>query len=230
MPCSHGKLVRIVRISTKEVKYWINRQLKDEPVSTHQINSNPHLARTETLGHEIARLAAHIHAATYRFLVLIREFDRLGGWGDQGLMSCAHWLSWRCGISVHTGREKLRVAKALAELPRVSEAFEQGRISYSKARAITRVATQHNEEYLLGIALNGTAAHLDKLVRHEDRRRCANEREAQAKDSCQQRHIEWFEDDHGCVVFKVRLPTEDATRVIRALDACRDQQFRDGAP
>lgn len=199
-------------------------------MSSRPLHSNPHLAHTEKLGHEIARLAAHIHAATYRFLVLIREFDRLGGWGDQGCVSCAHWLSWRCGISVHTGREKLRVAKALETLPSVSEAFEQGRISYSKARAITRVATAHNEEYLLGIAFNGTAAHLDKLVRHEDRRRRSNERKAPATDPYQQRHIEWFEDDNGCVVFKVCLPGEEAARVIRALDACRDQHFRDGVP
>ena len=109
-------------------------------MSSHEYSANPYLARTEKLAHEIARQAAHIHAATYRFLLLIREFDELGGWGDQGCVSCAHWLSWRCGISLHTGREKLRVAKALAALPKVSEAFEHGRISYSKARAITRVA------------------------------------------------------------------------------------------
>ena len=191
---------------------------------------NPHLARTENLGHEIARLAAHIHAATYRFLILLREFDALGGWADQGGVSCAHWLSWRCGISVHTGREKLRVAKALADLPKVSEAFEQGRISYSKARAITRVANENNEEFLLGIALNGTASHLDKLVRHENRRRRSVDRQDPANDAYQQRDIEWFEDDAGCVVFKVRLPKEEATRVIKAIDACQDQRFGDGVP
>ncbi len=197
-------------------------------MSINQNTPNPYLARTDKLGHEIARLAAHIHAATYRFLILVREFDALGGWGDQGCVSCAHWLSWRCGISVHTGREKLRVAKALAGLPLVSEAFEQGRISYSKARAITRVANEDNEAFLLGIALSGTASHLDKLVRHENRRRRSTARQDPANDAYQQRDIEWFEDDDGCVVFKVCLPKEEASRVIKAIDACRDQRFRDG--
>ncbi|MFK7886797.1 MAG: DUF222 domain-containing protein [Gammaproteobacteria bacterium] len=136
----------------------------------HEFDRNTDLPRTEKLGFQIARLAAHIHAATFRFLVLIREFDELGGWADQGCVSCAHWLSWRCAISLHTGREKLRVAKSLVSLPLVSDAFEQGRISYSKARAITRIANRDNEEFLLGIALNGTAAQLDKLVRLERRR------------------------------------------------------------
>ena len=195
---------------------------------THQYSPVTHLTRTEKLGHEIARQAAHIHAATYRFLILVREFDALGGWGDQGCVSCAHWLSWRCGISLHTGREKLRVAKALAGLPMVRDAFEQGRISYSKARAITRVADEHNEAFLLGIALNGTASQLDRLVRHESRRRRSSARQDAANDAYQQRDIEWFEDDHGCVVFKVCLPKEQATRVIKAIDACQDQRFGDG--
>ena len=41
---------------------------------------------------EITELAAHIHAATYRLLELVREFDEREGWGGPGLKSCAHWL------------------------------------------------------------------------------------------------------------------------------------------
>jgi hypothetical protein len=196
------------------------RQPTPHPTYTHSVN----------LGHEIARLAAHIHAATYRFLVLLREFDELSGWADQGCASCAHWLSWRCGISVHTGREKVRVAKALAELPLISEAFEQGSISYSKARAITRIATEHNEEFLLGIALNGTASHLDKLVRHENNRRAAKAREDAVIDAFEQRDMEWCQDDYGRVVFKLSLPREEAARVIKAIEACRQQRFNDRVP
>ncbi len=100
--------------------------------------STPH--SNEILGNEISRLAAQIHAANYRLLVMIREFDEREAWLDLGMKSCAHWLSWRCGTNVHTGREKVRVAHALAELAKISAAFEQGRLSYSKVRAVTRVA------------------------------------------------------------------------------------------
>ena len=58
----------------------------------------------------VSTLAAHIHAATYRFLVLIAELDRREVWAAQGALSCAHWLSWACGIDTHTAREKVRVA------------------------------------------------------------------------------------------------------------------------
>ena len=35
---------------------------------------------TRALGAQITELAGHINAATYRFLSLIAEFDRRGGW------------------------------------------------------------------------------------------------------------------------------------------------------
>lgn len=91
----------------------------------------------DELGDEIAELAAHIDAAKYRLLVLIRRFEELEAWGP-GFMSCEHWLSWRIGISLATAREHLRVARALAELPLLSAAMERGEISYSRARASRR--------------------------------------------------------------------------------------------
>ena len=67
----------------------------------------------DTLAAAVSTLAAHIHAATYRLLVLIAELDRREVWAAQGALSCAHWLSWACGIDTHTAREKVRVARAL---------------------------------------------------------------------------------------------------------------------
>lgn len=62
-------------------------------------------------------------------------------------------------------REKVRVARALAELPKISAAMREGRVSYSKVRAMTRIATPANEERLLEFALQGSAAHVERLVR-----------------------------------------------------------------
>ncbi len=54
----------------------------------------------DSLEHQITELAAHIHAANYRLLCLIAEFDRREGWFQWGILSCAHWLNWKCGISM----------------------------------------------------------------------------------------------------------------------------------
>ena len=119
---------------------------------------------TEALGEEIAALAARLHAATYELLVLLREFDDRTGWNN-GFASCAHWLHWRTGIDLGAAREKVRVAHALAALPRVSATMQRGAISYAKVRAITRVATPDNEAALLDFAQAGTAAHVERFVR-----------------------------------------------------------------
>ena len=110
-----------------------------------------------------ADLAARIQAATCEPLVLIRQFDERGGW--EGFASCAHWLSWRIGLAPGAAREKVRVAHALAKLPRLSEALQRGAVSYSKVRAVTRVATPATEQALLDVALAGTAAHVEQVVR-----------------------------------------------------------------
>ena len=44
-----------------------------------------------TLEDEITELAAHLNAATYRLLTLIREFDERHGWSGAGMKSCARW-------------------------------------------------------------------------------------------------------------------------------------------
>ena len=119
-------------------------------------------AETVALGDAIAELAARIQAATYELLVMIREFDERDGWG-RGFSSCAHWLNWRTGLALGAAREKVRVARALGELPRLSEAMRLGSISYSKIRAITRVATPATEERLLDFARCATASHVERL-------------------------------------------------------------------
>jgi hypothetical protein len=91
------------------------------------------------LADDIAELAAHVDAATARLLDLIREFDARDGWGN-GFRSCAEWLTWRIGLAPGAAREHVRVARALGSLPRLAAALARGELSYSKVRALTRVA------------------------------------------------------------------------------------------
>ncbi len=65
------------------------------PVALHDLDD---------LGNRIAELSAHIQAATYRLLTLIREFDQRDGWNTQGARSCAHWLNWRTGLDLRAVR------------------------------------------------------------------------------------------------------------------------------
>ena len=120
---------------------------------------SPASVELDRLGDEIAELSAHLDAATARLLDLIREFDARGGWGN-GCRSCAHWLTWRTGLDPGAARERVRVARALGGLPRLAAALARGELSYSKVRALTRVATPETEEPLLKVGQTGTAAHV----------------------------------------------------------------------
>jgi hypothetical protein len=118
-------------------------------------------ARAAELEGEIALLAAHINAATYRLIEMLREFDELKGWS--GWPTPAHWLQWRCGYSLGATRERFRVARALPALPQIREAFRAGRLSFAQVRAVIRVATPENETTLLMWAQHATASQKDAL-------------------------------------------------------------------
>ncbi len=171
----------------------------------------------DELATEICTLAGHINAANHRFLVLVAEFDRRKGWSDSATQSCAHWLNWKCGIAMGAAREKVRVARALENLPRIAAAMASGSLSYSKAREITRIGNPGNEEYLLTIAERGTAAHVENLVRAY--RRCQEAEElSRAQRQQQSRRVSFRYDDDGSLILICRLPAEAGARVMKALD------------
>jgi uncharacterized protein DUF222/HNH endonuclease len=189
--------------------------------------TEPNTARTaelERLGDEIAELAAHLDAATARLLELIRDFDARGGWGN-GFRSCAAWLSWRVGLEPGAAREHVRVARALGSLPRLSQALARGELSYSKVRALTRVATPETEERLLAVGRAGTAEHVELIVRGWRRM----DRKAEAQETTRRhrnRALHVYPDGDGMVVIRGRLEPEVGAVLIQALTAAREALYR----
>ena len=175
----------------------------------------------DLLGDEITELYAYISAATRQFLVLIREFDEHECWAAQGFLSCAHWLNFNCGLGMNAAREHLRVAKALELLPKVDAEFEEGKLSYSKVRAITRAASPENEDLLLMTAKHGTANQLERLVSQYRRAKKFEDRDF-AFDQYRAREAEWRYDEDGCVVIKAKLPPDMGEVVLKALDKSID--------
>ena len=190
--------------------------------------SSSDLAR---LGDEIAALAAHLTAATARLLDLIRAFDAGGGW-SHGFPSCAAWLTWRVGLAPGAAREHVRVARALATLPRLAEALGRGELSYSKIRELTRVATPESEERLLAVGRAGTAEHVQRIVRGWRRM----DAKAEARQTALQhalRSLDVYPDEDGMVRIRGRLSPEVGALLLKALAAAREilyQRRRDQAP
>ena len=188
------------------------------------MNCSPHptTLTPSQLESEITTLYGHINAATYRLLTLIHQFIEQDAWAVEGVKSCAHWLNWKCGIALGAAREKVRVAQALPNLPAISEAFRRGELSYSKVRAMTRVATPENEGYLLSIARHGTASHVESLVREFRRSQKWEAEHAEAITRHQRRHITHYTDEHGMLVLRAVLPPEQGAVVLDALEAAVD--------
>ena len=167
---------------------------------------------------QITELAGHLNAANHRWLALIAEFDRRQGWSDGLSQSCAHWLSWKCGLDLGAAREKVRVARALEGLPQIAGAMGRGELSYSKVRAVTRVATPATEEALLNVALSGTTHYVEAVVRQF---RQAQELEEMSREARQYAHrrLTFFHDEDGSLIVKLQLAAESGALLLKALDA-----------
>jgi hypothetical protein len=171
----------------------------------------------EHIEHQLTELAAHINAASARFLALIAEFDRRRGWAEWECKSCAHWLSWKCGLGLVAGREHVRVARRLEELPLIREAFAAGELSYSKVRAMTRVAAPEMEDNLLNLARSSTTHQLERLVRAYRKVQVAEElRRSNVRRA--RRYANWRQDGDGSFVLNARLSPEDGAVVMAALE------------
>jgi len=196
-------------------------------IATLEIQPRSGRSESEKLGDQITELCSYLYAAESRLLTLIREFDEKECWADLGFFTCAHWLNFKCGIGMNAAREKVRVAHALAYLPKIDKGLSKGELSYSKVRAMTRIADETNEDYLMMIAKHGTAHHVEKLVskyRMVKRLQNAEVAEEQYRD----RELSHYYDHDGCLVIKARMPAEQGALIVKALEMAMDKNVGGG--
>ena len=176
------------------------------------------------LGERIAGLAARINIATFDMLTLVAEFDRREGWADD-FASCAEWLAWRTGRTLAAARENVRVAHALEELPLTAEVMKSGRLSYTKVRTMTRVATPETEATLLEYAQSTSAARLERLVRGW--KTLSRDGELAAEEvRHRSRTFSVAVDADGMYVVRGRLEPEVGAVLMRAIEAAGDALYR----
>lgn len=162
----------------------------------------------------ICELAGHLTAATCRFLVLLGEFDARDGWAGWDMPSCAAWLSWKCQMGSSTAREHVRVARALRSLPVIRAGFAAGRLSYSKVRALTRIADPSSDADLAEMAAPMTANQLDRFTRAH-----RTVTDSDGAGTRLRRRLTWRYEDDGSLILTARLPPEDGAAVLTALRA-----------
>jgi hypothetical protein len=174
---------------------------------------------TERLEAEVQTTAAILAAATCQWLLQIAELDRREAWASWECRSMAHWLTWKCGVSLRTGREHVRVARELERLPRVLEEFAAGRLSYSKVRGLTRIVTAPElEADLVELALVATASQLDRIAGGCQRVRRINDPDREERNH-DDRRLSVFIDDDGNATISARGPVDLIVELMTAVDA-----------
>lgn len=173
----------------------------------------------EQLADEITTWSGRVAAGEAHQLSLIGEFDRREAWSGPGLLSCAHWLSWRTGLGLTAARERVRVAARLRELPEVEAAFSAGRISWSQVRAVTRVAATEDGIDWVDLARHSSGSQLERIWRGVRRGHRIAEQEADPELAAYRiRTTKRYAED-GNLVITIRANAEDGAVVLAGLQA-----------
>lgn len=122
----------------------------------------------------------------------------------------------------------VRVAHALKILLGMTSAFASGALSYSKVRALTRVAGPHNENELIAFALRATTLQVEERCREL---RCGMARSLDdAKNGQARRSLRIHRDENrGTMTFTLELPLETGALVERAVDRARDSTLSESS-
>lgn len=184
-------------------------------------------AAIEDLERDIAAIAAGLASRMARWLGLIAEFDDRGGARRWGFRSTSAWLAWRCGISARAARDHVRVARWLRDAPLIASAFAEGRLSYSKVRALSKVCGELDEAALLELALGSTAAQLEQALRS---RRSAPSGDLEVANRVHERRFldSWWSDDGGLRV-SAYLPPEEGAAFVDAIETAAEALHAAGA-
>lgn len=75
----------------------------------------------------------------------LREAVRVQIWKPLGMVSMLDYMDRLLGQKPETARKRLRVARALADLPELSEALAADELSFCNVRELCRVATASTE-------------------------------------------------------------------------------------
>jgi hypothetical protein len=98
----------------------------------------------------------------------LREAERMQIWKPLGMVSMLDYCERVLAYTPHVASERMRVARALAELPLIEDAFAHGTLAFSAVRELTRVATAETERRWLDRATGKTVREVEELVSGHD--------------------------------------------------------------
>ena len=123
------------------------------------------VVEAQEIADRMRRLAGSIARQQAQFLRLLDEIDRSEAWTHWiGVRTLVQWVSFVCEMDPHTAREHVRVMRGLREMPQVAALLAEGRISFSKAREITRLSGRIDDGEAAEITTRATASQISSMV------------------------------------------------------------------
>src|ERR1700760_3776715 len=120
----------------------------------------------QTVDRALRKLAGRRAALDAEEAHWLREAERCEIWRELGMVSALDYCERVLGYAPHTAQERLRVARALGELPVLTNALEKGQLPYSAVRELTRVSTRGTEQAWCDAARGKNLREIEALVRY----------------------------------------------------------------
>ncbi len=94
----------------------------------------------------------------------LREAEEHQIWRNLGMVSALDYMERALGYTPRAAQERLRVARALGELPATTAALATGELAFTAVRELTRVATRATETAWLDAARGKNVREIEQLV------------------------------------------------------------------
>ncbi|HWD54408.1 MAG TPA: DUF222 domain-containing protein [Acidimicrobiales bacterium] len=120
--------------------------------------------RTDRLVASVIQHHRAISAHHSQLLAAVVELDRRKAWRVDGATSMVAWLVQQCGVAAATAREWVTAAAKLQELPKISDALAQGKLSFDQVKPLVEVAKPATDAQLAEQATHWSAKQVRELA------------------------------------------------------------------
>ena len=165
-----------------------------------------------------------VHRATHAVILdAVAEIDAREGWSADGCLSMVDWLCFRFGWSRGYSHELVETARAMADLPSLSDAYAAGELSWDKTKAVAAVASPDLDGELTEEAKTADLTRLETAAR---RARAVSREEAQARHRARFFAMRRSIKDGG-VRLSGFLPDVDGETVMKAIERLAEDVPKD---
>ena len=156
------------RCNAEVVSAWPEEERRARSWADHAIAAEAwerqHEAEWLRVDGKLRGIAARRAALDAEEANLLRYAEELKLWRGYACGSMIEYMERAMGYAPHTAAERLRVARAIAELPLLAEALDQGELAHSAVRELSRVAVPDTEEAWLEAARGKSLREIEALV------------------------------------------------------------------